>query len=196
MPGGIDSDAAIRAVLAPSEQVLWHSHPGAGRLFVSVVPRLLRNIVFLAVTAFAIYAGWQETQMPARVLCVLIALLLIYLSIAALREGIAAGVSHYLVTDRRIIRLTPRAGQKLFVILPRVRGDMEKRHSSNCLSGTPTIGRIGAGRATIAIPYDEWRSRSINNYPDKVYRTRTVRMYAVAEPARAVEAIAQMRRRN
>ena len=190
----IEDEPTVRDALQPGETVLWHSQPGAGRLFLSVVPRLLRDTVFLTLLVFAIYAGWHQTTAPAQLLCAALVLFLCWLLIRNLHEGAAARVSHYLITDRRLILLTPRAAPKRFVILARMPKDVAERHRANWFKDVPISGQVSGGRATIRVRYEAWMSRSTQNYPEKAYRTRTICLYAVADPERAVEAITRIRR--
>lgn len=194
MDGGVMSDQAVRAVLEPGERIRWHGQPGAGRLFLSVVPALIRDVVFLTVLGFGFYAGWGARLTPYYLIAIATYVFLVWLLFRNVREGTAAGVSHYLVTDRRIILLTPRASPKLFVLLPRLPKDWAERRRTAWLDGRPVVGRIAGGRATIRLRYEAWMSKSINNYPEKAYRSRTIRMYGVTQPDRAIAAIAQLRR--
>ncbi len=194
MIAGIDTDAAIRAGLLPDERVLWHSCPGAGRLFLSVVPRLVRDLIFLSVIAFGIYAGgWREADTTARVIIALVVVILIWSLASALREGTSARSTHYLVTDRRILLLAPRGWS--FVILPWMPKDVAERHRLAWLDGAPEHGPVHDGRGTLRIRYQAWMQRS-RNYPDMVYRSRMIRLYAVIDPDKAVEMIAQIRRNH
>lgn len=179
-----------RAVLDPGERVLWQSSPGAGRLFLSVLPLLLRDIAFLLVLGFALYAGGAEAGLASRALCVALIALFGWLLVRHLRAAFAAGVSHYLITDSRIVLIMPRSNPAPFVILRRMPMDADERHRSRWLKGTPSIGRNTRGRATIRLPYEHYRQRS-KSYPDMAYRTDTVRLHAVTDPDRAVALIGQ-----
>lgn len=194
MLDGRENDPAIRAALELGERVLWHSRPGAVRLVLSVAPRLARDMVFLLVIGFACYAGWRETATVPRLLLVALVLFIVWLLIRNLREATAASVSHYLITDRRIVLLTPRADPKCVVILPRAPTDVAERHRSRWIDGQPLVDRIAGGRATICIRYEHYRPRSIN-YPQMVYRSNVVRLYAVTDSVRAIDLIGRLGRR-
>ena len=195
MVADFDAETATRAGLLPDERVLWHSRPGAGRLFLSVVPRLIRDVVFLSVIGFSLYAGgWQEATPTSRIACALLVPFLVWLLFINLREGTGARVSHYLLTDRRLILMTPRAWSPRFTVLPRKPSDIEKAHHSFWFDGEPQRGSITNGRATIRVRYEGYMAKSTVNYPEKAYRSRTLRLYAVDDPDQAIAMIVQIRR--
>lgn len=171
-------------VLEPGERVLWHSQPGAGALFLSVVPRMLRDLVFLAAVLFALLAARPGEIAPWNLALIAgLAALLLWLLYCESREATASAVSHYLITDRRLLSILPRAW------------DMKVRSvwQSPVRNGDRTLARIVAvrhgairgGRATVRIKLRDFTGGINTNV--RVWGTRRLGLYGVSEPETAVQ---------
>src|SRR6478672_5757602 len=180
---------AFRSELEPDERLLWHSQPGARGLFFSVLPRLLRDLVFLSLVVAAILFGWERTNDGARAIVILFALFLLYSLFREIRETTAAKISHYLITDRRLIIILPRVWMGNRSIL---RGQRPSRYDASGLptlttAGRATSGKLRSGRATITVPV-----RGYITVPSHAgggvegYRTFTLKLIAVTEPDAAL----------
>jgi hypothetical protein len=179
-----------RALLEPGERVLWHSQPGARGLFLSVLPRLLRDLVFLALVVVAILLGWERTNESARGIVILLALFLLYSLFREVREMTAARVCHYLVTNRRLVVILPRGteGTRSYPF-DRLSTALDSRgRTIASVSGTASHGKVREGRATVTVPVRGYITVS-RNAARKGYRTWPLRLIAVAEPEKAVAAL-------
>jgi hypothetical protein len=105
----VQGDEPLRLVLDADERVLWRSRPGARALFLSVLPRLIRDLVFLAFVAAALVLAGRETEVRNLAIVALLVPVLLWSLWRSLREATASQVSCYTITDRRLIISLPRA---------------------------------------------------------------------------------------
>jgi hypothetical protein len=186
----IEPDAPFRALLEPGERLLWHSPPGTRGLFLSVLPRLLRDLFFLAVAIAALLLGWSQTNDSARIVVILLALFLVWSLFGEAREATAARISHYLVTDRRLLVILPRGAEGIRSYPHgRLGTALDSRgRTIASINGPATHGKLRGGRATVTVPVRGYVTLS-RNAARKGYRSWTVKLRDVAEPGKAVTAL-------
>jgi hypothetical protein len=188
-----EGNEAFRQVLEPGERLLWHSEPGARGLFLAVLPRMLRDLVFLAFVLAGLYFSPLDHTAPRNLLILaLLGLFLLYLLFREVREATASKVSHYLITDRRLIVILPRAWKGNRSVLRTSDG---RRYDSGGFPilttfGSAKSGRIRGGRATLTVPVSGYvpvpyqTGASIEGY-----RTFPLKLIAVADPEAALAAL-------
>lgn len=180
----VQAEPSFRDALEPGERVLWHSHPGAGALFLSLLPRMLRDLAFLALAVAALLLVRPGEVQPWN-LAILFALV-IFLSWSLYREwreATASKVSHYLITDRRLVWILPRAeGRKLWSIWqPSERTEDPELARIIAVD----LGRVRAGRATVRIRLKSFVKG--RNSDVRFWVKTRVRLHGVTEPEKAVQ---------
>ena len=188
-----DASETFRQLLEPGERLLWHSQPGARGLFLSVLPRLLRDLVFLALVVAALALAWRG-QVAAQNLAIvaLLGVVLLYSLFREIREATAARISHYLITDRRLIIILPRMKMGTRSI---TRGRREEPYDSAGLpalsiAGPAASGRSHEGRATLTVPVRGYVPvPSGTGASVERYRTFPLKLIAVADPEAALAAL-------
>jgi hypothetical protein len=190
MAEGDEAEAAFAGLREPGERLLWHSRPGPRGLFISVLPRLLRDLAFLAFAGAALALGWGRTDAGPRIIVIALILFLLWSLFREARDASAAGVSRYLVTDRRLIVIQPRGAEGTRSYPHgRLGAALDSRgRAIASLHGPATLGKVRNGRATVTVPVRGYVTTSRNS-ARKGYRCWAVKLLEVAAPDKAVAAL-------
>jgi hypothetical protein len=176
----VQGDEPLRLVLDPEERVLWRSRPGARALFLSVLPRLIRDLVFLAFVATALVLA-RQTEVRNLAIVALLVPILLWSLWRGLREATATPVSYYMITDQRLIISLPRAARAVQSI--NLRG---QRVKDPALTRILEVDRraIRNGRATIRLRIKAFVMGRNSNV--RFWMKSWLKLHGVTEPDEAV----------
>lgn len=210
MTGDIATDRAIRAALTPDEHVLWHSQPGAMSLFLDTVPRIVRDVICLVLVIAGAILNWNQRADPVALttyrqtsnsmlamtigLAVLAAILACVL-IGSIRRALSAKISHYVITETRLIFILPRDYRVPYVF--RRRGGAENADRTRpILVDAVTRGEMRGTRATVRFSaVGDFRIQL--RYTSVIrYRTMPFKMIAVTDPDAAVALLGKYARQR
>jgi len=192
MDEGDEAGEAFGPLKEPGERLLWHSRPGARGLFLSVLPRLLRDLCFIAIAVTALIFGWNRSEAGPRMVVVALILFLLWSLFREVREATAAKISLYLITDRRLIVILPRVrmGNRTITRAPREGPYDSAGLPALSIAGPATSGRLREGRANLIVPVRGYIPVPYQTGANiERYRTFPLKLIAVADPEAALAAL-------
>lgn len=155
MGEGLHTPPPFQDLLDKGERVVWHGQPGARALFFSELPRLAVIALLLGLALALLLLSLTApfgVMWEAALLFSLLTALAGWRLHRAWREAKGAAVSHYVITNRRLILILPCiALLKGPLSIQLRRAGLEDRDDTLFLAGAKRIGRVRDGRSTVHV---------------------------------------------